>query len=87
MGLKHSAEALPGPMSPVWIQLTPAKQGTFPGGPHLDELHILGLVTSQMLHALVGHLESIVQVVDDGHPASMIEQAEDSMAACKQDSV
>ena len=50
---------------------------------HLDKLHIPGLVTSQMLHALVSRLGSIVQVVDDGYPASMIEQTEDSVAACK----
>jgi len=49
---------------------------------HLDECHVLALVTGKFLHPGVSDLKCIVQVVDDGHLTAVIQQAEDCMTAC-----
>jgi len=53
---------------------------------HLDECHVLALVTGKFLHPGVSDLKCIVQVVDDGHFTAVIQQAEDSMTACTHES-
>lgn len=50
---------------------------------YLDELHVLALIASKLLHSFVCHLECIVQVVDDRDLAPMLQQAENSMTTCE----
>ena len=53
------------------------------GTDYLDELHILALIPSKLLHSFVRHLECIVQVVDDRNLAPMLKQAENSVTTCE----
>ena len=50
---------------------------------YLDELHVLALIASKLLHSFVCHLECIVQVVDDRDLAPVLQQAENSMTTCE----
>lgn len=50
---------------------------------YLDELHVLALIASKLLHSFVRDLECVVQVVDDRDLAPMLQQAENSMTACE----
>lgn len=49
---------------------------------HLDKCHVFALVTSKFLHPGISDLKCVVQIVDDGYPTAVIQQAEDCMTAC-----
>ena len=49
---------------------------------NLHELHVLGIVPGKLLHPFVSDLESIVEVIDDGHLAPVLQQAQDCVTAC-----
>ena len=49
---------------------------------HLDKGHILALIASELLHPFIRDLKCVIEVVDDGHLAPLIQQAEKRVTAC-----
>lgn len=50
---------------------------------HLHKFHVFAVVPGKLLHPGVSNLERIVEIVDDGHLAAVIQQTENCMTACK----